>query len=80
MVMAFVCALALYLMIEAPFRKIFKELLMPKREPINIHQKRVQEDCQPNGSAFTITTIDGSDVVRNQHNNISTNSVEDSKL
>jgi len=75
MVMAFVCALALYLLIEAPFRKIFKELLMPKREP-NIQQKRVQEDHQPNGSAITITTIDGSDLVRNQHNN----SVEDSKL
>lgn len=80
MVMAFVCALALYLMIEAPFRKIFKELLMPKREP-NTHQKRFQEDHQPKGSALTITTsIDGSDVVTNQHNNITNNSVENSKL
>ncbi|XP_060529412.1 nose resistant to fluoxetine protein 6-like [Cylas formicarius] len=32
-VMAFAAALCLYLMIEAPFRIIFKELLMSKREP-----------------------------------------------
>ncbi|KAF7280195.1 hypothetical protein GWI33_006300 [Rhynchophorus ferrugineus] len=32
-VLAFITALCLYLMIEAPLRKIFKELLNPKREP-----------------------------------------------
>lgn len=31
MVISFITSLCLYLMIEAPFRKIFRELLMPPR-------------------------------------------------
>ncbi|XP_066262600.1 nose resistant to fluoxetine protein 6-like [Euwallacea similis] len=77
MVMAFICALALYLMIEAPFRKIFKELLMPKREA---KSEKLEESNQHNGSAITVSTLDSCDISRvpNHHHNNS--SVEDSKL
>ncbi|CAH1163713.1 unnamed protein product [Phaedon cochleariae] len=33
MVLSFVTALGLFLLIEAPFRKVFRELIMPSREP-----------------------------------------------
>lgn len=32
MVLAFATALALYLMIEAPFRKVFRELMFPSKD------------------------------------------------
>ncbi|CAG9764783.1 unnamed protein product [Ceutorhynchus assimilis] len=77
MVLAFICALALYLMIEAPFRKIFKELLNSKREPKG--PKRVEEATQINGVAVISDTENG--VIRNRNNNNNnTVNMQDSRL
>lgn len=51
MILAFVSSLCLYLMIEAPVRKIFKELLMPTR---GTHAKEVTE-LSANNNNNTIT-------------------------
>ncbi|KAL1514039.1 hypothetical protein ABEB36_003363 [Hypothenemus hampei] len=64
MVLAFICALALYLTIEAPFRKIFKELLMPKRQPKSHKVEEVHT---------------GNRVNHNNNNNVATG-VQDSRL
>lgn len=47
MILAFVSSLCLYLMIEAPFRKIFRELLMPSR-PANTKQTTDQPNHNNN--------------------------------
>lgn len=55
MVLAFISALLLYLLIESPFRKIFKELLLPKRDPVK--QNAAEETSHHNG----VVPVEGCD-------------------
>ncbi|XP_050305781.1 nose resistant to fluoxetine protein 6-like [Anthonomus grandis grandis] len=79
MVLAFVAALALYLMIEAPFRKIFKELLNPKREPKG--SKSALEE--PQSGTSTAAEPEPRHVLNNNNNYIGSHNrgfEEDSRL
>ncbi|XP_030745923.1 nose resistant to fluoxetine protein 6-like [Sitophilus oryzae] len=80
MVLAFLSALCLYLMIEAPFRKIFKELLMPKREPKKPkHQNEISESGT---TTLRDSAIENGIIYRNNHayNGNNVNVEADSRL
>lgn len=64
MVLSFVSALCLFLMIEAPFRKVFKQLIMPSRTH---HPK-------------TATVAGTEQMMNNNSSTVGNNNYEDSKL